>query len=54
VDIVPEGVLPEWDRASSPKGEAWQVCLDTPFGRDNQAGVDNAWEQKKLEASLSW
>ncbi len=33
--------------------EAWQVCFDTPFGRDNQAGMDNAWEQEKLEASVS-
>jgi hypothetical protein len=28
------------------------VSLDTPFGRNNQAGVDNVWEQKKPEASL--
>jgi hypothetical protein len=30
--------------------EAWQVCLDTAALVDNQAGVDNAWEQYKLEA----
>ena len=29
----------------------WQVCLDT-LRVDNQAGVDNAWEQEKLEARI--
>jgi len=27
--------------------EAWQVCFDR---LNNQAGMDSAWEQKKLEA----
>jgi len=28
------------------------VCLDTASPVDNQAGVDSAWEQEKLEATL--
>jgi hypothetical protein len=50
-DIVPEGVLPKWDRGLALRAVALGRGASTP---SVSTSVDSAWQQRKLEAkSLS-